>query len=288
VSAALTVGCWLVSFGVCYVVCLKQLGGNKYLTDYWIEHFMPLPPKSPGDVSWIADHLIAFFAQPGGFGGVQVPLAGFAAALALVGLREFARTRWAVCVALVVPVVLVLFASGLHKYPFGGRLLLFLVPFAVLAVAAGAWAVFDALREKNRFAALALLVLLVGSGGWETYDVLHRPQRDEQLAPVLEQVRGEMQPGDRVYVYYSAAPAFTFYTLERPLPVSDITLGAEDRENPDRFRADLLKLHGRVWVIYSHPHNHEQTILATTLECIGKKEREVKKRGATVWLYKFE
>jgi hypothetical protein len=58
VSAALTVGCWLVSFGACYAVCLKQLGGNKYLTGYWADHFLP---ASADAVAWVADHVGGFF-----------------------------------------------------------------------------------------------------------------------------------------------------------------------------------------------------------------------------------
>lgn len=286
IAASLTVGAWLVSFGVCYLVCLKQLGGNKYLADYWTDHFLPL--GSLGVVSWVADHLIALFTTPGGFGGSLVPLGGFAAILAAVGLREFARDRWPVAIALVGPLGLVLFASALQKYPFGGRLLLFLVPFAVLTVAAGGWAVFDALREKNRFAAVALLGLLVGAGGWQTSDVIRRPMRQEQLEPVLEQVRNEIRPGDRVYVYYSAVPAFLYYTRERQLPAGAIVLGEEHRDDPALYRVELARQHGRVWVIFSHPHNQEETTIRTTLDCRGPCEREVKRPGASAWLYRLD
>jgi hypothetical protein len=288
ISAASAVACWLASFGACYLLCLKQLGANKYLTDYWTDHFMPL---GPGAFTWAADHLIAFFTMPGGFGGATlVPLGGFAAVLALVGLREFARERWPVAVALALPVGFLLLASGLHKYPFGGRLLLFLIPFSVLLVARGAWALFDAAREKNLFAALAVIGLLVGAAGWQTVDMLRHPLRHEQLNPVLEQVRGEVRPIDRVYVYYSAVPAFTFYTREHPLPVppSAVALGEEHHDDPAGYLAELAKFHGRVWVIHSHPHNHEQTALRAMLDCRGRCEREVQLPGAAAWLYVFE
>ena len=287
-AAGLTVAFWLVSFGACYVLCLKQLGGNKYLTDYWTDHFMPMPPVAPGDLAWIADHLVAFFTMPGGFGGELIPLGGFAAFLALVGLREFARERWTVAVALAAPVAFLLFASGLQKYPFGGRLLLFLIPFAVLLVARGAGAVFDAVREKNRFAAFALVALLIGAGAWQTLDVIRRPLRNEQLAPVLAQMRTEMQPGDRVYVYYSAVPAFTFYTRDRQLPAEVVTLGTEHRNDSAGYRAELNQLHGRVWVIFSHPHKHEETMIRSMLDGRVSSERAIKQPGASAWLYKLE
>ena len=285
VAAALTVACWLVSFGACYLISLKQLGGNKYLTDYWVDHFMPLPPTKVGDLTWLADHLIALFTTPGGFGGTAVPLGGFAAVLALVGLREFARERWPVAVALVRPVGFLLLASGLHKYPFAGRLLLFLIPFAVLLVSRGGWALYDAVREKNRFAALALLGVLVVATGWQTLDVIRRPLRNEQLAPVLEQMRREVRPDDRVYVYYSAVPAFTFYTRDRQLLAKAVTFGTEHRDDPAGYRAELAQFHGRVWVIFSHPHGDEETMIRAMLDARGKFERESKFPGAAAWLY---
>ncbi|MBN9122393.1 MAG: glycosyltransferase family 39 protein [Planctomycetes bacterium] len=288
IAGGLTVACWLVSFGACYVLCLKQLGGNKYLTDYWTEHFMPLPPKGVGDLAWVADHLIAFFAMPGGFGGEPVPLGGFAAFLALIGLRECARERWPVAVALAAPVGFLLFASGLHKYPFGGRLLLFLIPLGLLLVARGAWAVFDAVRDRNRFAALALIVLLVGAAAWQTSGTLRRPLRHEQIRPVIAQVRAEMRPGDRVYVYYSAIPAFQFYTRDNPFPEERVTLGNEYPNNPGGYRDELNRLHGRVWVIYSHPHHGEEIMIRSMFESRVPREQMIKERGATAWLYELK
>jgi hypothetical protein len=284
-AAALTVGWWLLSFVGCYFLCLKQLGGNKYLTEYWTDHFMPLPPTKIGDAAWVADHLVAFFTMPGGFGGALMPLGGFAAVLGVLGLREFARERWPVALALSLPVGFLLLASGLHKYPFGGRLLLFLIPSAVLLVARGTRAVYEAARDKDRFAAYLVVGVLVLAAVWQTADAIRRPLRYEQLNPVLEQVQSDIRPDDRVYVYYSAVPAFTFYTRDRALPASSVTLGEEHRGDTAGYLSELSSLHGRVWVIHSHPHNHEETAFHTMLDCRGKCERTVKLPGASAWLY---
>lgn len=284
VAAALIIGCWLVSFAACYWFCLRHLGGNDYLTGFWADHFLPLGSGTP---MWLVDHLIALFAVPGGFGGPAVPLGGFAAVLALVGLREFARDRWPVAVALALPVAFVVLASALHKYPFGGRLLLFLVPAAVLLVARGAWALFEAARPKNAFAAGVVLALLVGASAWQTLDTVRKPPRQEELNAVLTRVRTEVRPGDRVYVYYGAVPAFSFYTRDRALPVP-VTLGTEHRGDPAGYRAEVGPLRGRVWVIVSHPHAHEETALRTMLDARGRCVREVKQPGAAAWLYELE
>lgn len=285
-AACLTVGMWLASFAAVYFICLKQLGSNKYLTDYWTDHFLPLSVSS-GTASWILDHLISFFTTPGGYGGPLVPLGGFAAFLALVGLREFAREQWPVAVALTAPVLFLLAASAVQKYPFGGRLLLFLIPFAVILGARGAGAVYDAMRERNRFAAVAMMVLLVGASAWQSYDLLKRPMRREHLAPVLTQLRDEIRPGDKVFVYYSAVPAYLHYTRDNPLPVppEDVTFSYESRENPEAYREEVKQLRGRTWVLFSHPHKHEETMLKTMLGDRAPCQRAIKAPGAAAWLH---
>lgn len=283
-SASGVVCCWLVSFGTCYVMCLKQLSANEYLTTYWTDHFVPLNASA---ASWLADHLIALFELPGGFGGPAVPIAGFAALFAALGLRECARERGPVALALVGLVAFLLVAAALQKYPFGGRLALFVVPFAVLLAARGAWAVYEGLRERNRVAAVAVVACLVGTAAWQTLDELRRPMRAEQLAPVLDRVRPEVRPGDRAFVFYSAVPAARFYTRERPLPVAELACGAEHRDNHSGYRAEVERLRGRTWVLFSHPHRHEETMLATLLDGRGRKLAEVRDRGAVAWLYQM-
>jgi hypothetical protein len=176
-ACAATIGCWLVSFGLCYVTTLKQLGNNQYLLGYWAGHFLPLPPKEPGDLAWLADHFFGFFASPGGLGGTEVKAGGVAAFLFVVGLVGFWRDRRPVAVAIVLPALLALFASGLHKYPFAGRLLLFLVPLMLLAVARGAWAVAVALRPSQPVAAALVVGLLLAAPLLQTYQQIRRPLR---------------------------------------------------------------------------------------------------------------
>src|SRR5439155_10942367 len=120
---------------------------------------------------------------------------GIAAVLFLVGLHGFWKERWPVAVALVLPAVFALLASGLHKYPFSGRLLLFLVPLMLLGVARGAWTVGSALWSSQPVAAAVLLGVLTVAPAVETWQEFRRPMRHEQIVPVLAQVRERWQPG---------------------------------------------------------------------------------------------
>lgn len=287
-AAAATIGCWLVSFGMCYLVSLKQLGANKFLLDYWTEHFMPVPPMAPGDFLWLADHYFGFLAYPGGLGGTEFKLGGVAAVLSVVGVAGFVRDRWPVAVALVMPGLLALFASALHKYPFAGRLMLFLVPFMLLAVARGAWAVAAALRPTQPLAAVLVLGLLFVAPAVETVQQLRRPDRTEQLTPVLADVSARWQPGDKVYLYYGGIPAFLYYTRDTPFPPG-VVRGTEHRDVRTGYRDELRKLAGepRVWVVFSHRHRAEESLIRAYAEGLGECKEQIHHPGATAFLYDF-
>jgi hypothetical protein len=288
VACCATIACWLASFGACYLVSLRRLGGNQYLLDYWAGHFLPLPPGLSGDMTWLFEHFFGFFASPGGLAGTEIKAGGVAAVLSVVGLVAIGRKRWPVAVALVVPGLLALLASGLHKYPFAGRLLLFLVPLMLLTVARGAWVVTEALRPSQPLAAWLFLGLLFAAPALELYQEIRRPMRYEQLAPLLADVRARWQPGDRMYVYWGGVPAFTFYTRDDPFPPG-VTLGSEHRDGRTAFRDELAGLAGnpRVWVVFSHRHQSEESLVRAYAEGLGRCEQEIHHPGANAFLFHF-
>lgn len=288
-AAAATSAAWLVSFGACYVLFTRQLRGNDYLMGYWAGHFLPLPPRNAGDLAWLAEHYFGPFAMPGGMAGSEVRAGGLAAVFFAVGLWNLARDHWPVAVAVALPGLLALLASGLHAYPFAGRLLLFLVPLMVLGVGYGAYAVAAALRPTQAFAAAGLIGVLVAAPALEAYQGVKRPMREEQLAPVLDAVRAELRPGDRVYVYYGAVPAFLHYTRDDPFPAGAVTLGTEARANRLEYRTQLAALAGnaRVWVVFSHRHQNEESVITAYAEGLGRGGKVVEAPGAAAYRFDF-
>lgn len=286
-AAAATVATWLVSFAVCYVLFLKQLGQSKYLLDYWNGHFLPLNPALI--VTWLLDHYFAVFAYPGGLGGTEIRAGGIAAALFAIGVWGFGKERWPIALALVLPAVLAVGASGVEKYPFSGRLLLFLVPLLVIGVARGAWMVGSALRPTVPFAAVVLLGILTAAPALETIQEFRRPLRYEQISPVLDTVRGEWQTGDRMYVYYGAIPAFHFYTRANPFPAEAVTLGTEASDDRLIYRDEMAAYRGqsRVWVVFSHRHKDEESLVRAYAESHGKCVKVVRQPGAAAYLFDF-
>jgi hypothetical protein len=287
-AAAAAVACWFASFVACYALTLKQLGTSRYLLDYWAGHFLPVPPTGPGDAVWLVDHAVDFFVYPGGLGESEFALGGLAALLGLVGAAGLWRRRWPLAVALVLPAALALAASGAQKYPFAGRLLLFLVPLALLAVAEGACRVAACLRAAHPAAGPLLVALLLLGSALEAAQSVKRPPRHEQITEVLGELRARLRAGDRVYLYYGGVPAFTFYTRDNPLPVP-VTVGTESRADRTGYRDELRRFAGepRVWVVFAHRYRDEESLLRAYAEALGECRDEVRRPGAAAYLYDF-
>src|SRR5262249_9142927 len=144
--------------------------------------------------------------SPVGLVAKDISLAGIGALALFVGCRYLAAGRARELALLLSPLPFVLLASGLHKYPFGDRLVLFLVPSVLLLIAAGAEqvrartaAVFPFLGTA--FVGLLFLAPVLASGG-----KLLQPGRGDELRPALGYLRDHRQKDDLIYIYTTSWP----------------------------------------------------------------------------------
>jgi hypothetical protein len=155
---------WLASFAGVHWVAARQLNGSDQMWRFWGFGFPPWPPGSFWDATWVFRRLAYFFINPLDFDGPFDPRISMlpAIGLALVGLVrlwKLDRGRWTL---LFLPVGATLAASALQLYPFHGRLLLFLTPIPLLAVAAGFDAAFQIRGRARRPIVYALIALVLG------------------------------------------------------------------------------------------------------------------------------
>ena len=130
---------WAGSFAACYVISYRILSKDQFVWNWWDFAFLPFPPRSYADLSRDFWHFLNVFNSPA---WVITPLGVLASAFLAMGLYLIGAVslgfRWrGGLYLLVAPVLFTLLASGLHQYPFHGRLLLFLVPLVHLLVAEG-------------------------------------------------------------------------------------------------------------------------------------------------------
>jgi hypothetical protein len=274
----------VVSFGLSYWLIVRRDANHPALFHYWSGSFLPFPPLSYKDVAWYASTLFRVFDFPVGIAATGLAVALFSIACASL----FRRNRISLTL-LLAPIVLTLAASAIHKYPFSGRLILFLVPIPILLIAEGC----DYLR--SRCSSTLVPAAVVGVLFFvPTFSALHRlirPETVEEIRPVIGYVQTHEKPGDVLYLYHPASYAFRFYDENAKLGGVMIVTGQASTGNWKEDTADIGRLRGdaRVWFLFSHVRSadgmNEESFFLYVLNSYGKQLASFQAPGAAVYLY---
>lgn len=212
---------WLTSFVADYLVALRPVPHNAYLAGFWATSFAPMPPTTLADLLWFRDSALGLvylgFLQmgtafrevlPGWFSAPVYALLTLTA-LGSVALA-FQRIRVAAMGAFTL--MAVLGASALHQYPFRARLILFLVPFVFLALAALVQQVHELpLRRAGPWVAAGLTASIL----WMPLRLsLHfhlHPYNYQDIRGALLHIASHREPGDHAMLGSWTYPAYSFY-----------------------------------------------------------------------------
>jgi 4-amino-4-deoxy-L-arabinose transferase-like glycosyltransferase len=219
-AGAQAVVCWGIPLAVAYVAVYGPSSSAPYLRRYWSSAFL-----TPWREGVLLDTAVAVrsvlwspvfrdrFSDSSALGSVAL-IAGISLVLALtlaLGVRRLMRDTPAPARALVLlaPALMIL-ASIFGIYPISGRTTLFFVPVLTILLAAGVdEASRLAVRRPTAASILltpALLLLLVTIG--EFFDSDPR----EDVRPLIALLQKHRQPGEAVYIFAGAIPAWAFYT----------------------------------------------------------------------------
>lgn len=273
---------WLASFALS-IVPLRGITSGTYLQQYWSGAFMPLPPRSVGDLEWFLFAFLELFRNPVGL--ENAGLAAFAFFAGCVALRP----RPLALPLLLAPILFALVASAAELYPFSERLLLFAAPSLILVLAAGAAFVISRLRGASRALAVAFALLLILQ---PAINILARiPMEKEEIRPLVEHARANWRDGDFLYLYYGAEPAYRYYTRGGDFTGGRAAVSPEARADWDAYLDDIARLEstGRTWVLFSHVHTgtgaNEELLFTTVLDRTGQQVDRIAARGASLYLY---
>lgn len=281
---------WGLSFGVIYFISLQQIGSDSSLENYWLQRFMPFPPYSLRDQLWVFNSFVEMLYYPG-----AIQQAFFGAIAFILGCYSFLRKDKTVLMMLLLPLFLTMLASGIHKYPFGGRLLLFYVPISYLLVSEG---LVFLIRKSSYFYKIfgyVLLIIIL----WNPLTIApkhlsYRMFYSEEIKPVLKYVQKHIKEKDIVYVYYGAKCAFNYYEKSYGLDKFDSVKGINSRKNWTKYKEDLSKLKGqeKVWIIFAHAQyknkgEGEKAFIINYLETIGTRLDAIVSIRASAYLYKL-
>ena len=275
-----------------YLVSLRALSHDEYLLSYWDRYFMPILPKTAFELRWYYDSFFEFLRSPVGFA-----FSGLAA-LALIagGFSLYTRARlkfW----LLLSPALFALLASALHKYPFGGRLTLFLVPATLLFMAEGVELVQRATR-RDPLVGYAFIGLLLVNPAVYLLQHFTRPHvlvatpgiaLPEEIKPVMAHVRSHQGPSDVIYMFLDSQPAYEFYRERDHLNDPNVLMGTAEVDDSKEYLADLNRLRGRrAWLVFSHVNGTEADAPKDAcfyLDAIGQRVETFSSAGAVAYLY---
>jgi hypothetical protein len=261
-----------------------------YMQKFWADHFMPL--ELPVMLEWLAVRFYdAMVGSPWEIGGLDYDLPIVWGVLVGAGAIAALR-RGSQGLLLILPAVVTLLASAARVYPFGSRLILFLLPFLLILAVAGARQI--AVLGGPRVSALAPLVLIP----FAVVSFIRFPPRfaPEHVRPDLEYLAARLQPGDRVWVYYGAARAFEYYARRIPLRATT-SFGICDRTDGQATLRQLDGLRGvdRAWIVITHAPQDEWQAMLHYLDAIGSRQdasSPIPERWSTsasaVYLYRLD
>jgi hypothetical protein len=268
-----TLTLWLVAVIAAILVGLASMtpATHDYMRRYWVAGLMPLPVTKAMASFWPWKHLTALFGS-GAAAGLGYPAPAAYILIMAIGFCWLWCKRRNAALLMLAPIAVTLAAAMVRQYPFVDRLILFLVPSFILAIAAAIeWMRRSVAPYSPMLMALAVCVAVAPA----LYGMIKTPPvyQMENIKPVLSHLQAKRSPGDAVYVYYGAGPAVTFYDEEYGLQESDYTLGNCHRGSNRHYlhELDIFRDRKRLWVVMTHafPPYRERDDILRYLDAIG-------------------
>jgi hypothetical protein len=281
---------WVLVLILLWAINLRHLHAKGSVAIWFSPDFMPLLPSSAGDIIWYLRAFTSLFAAAG------ITEISIAAILFLLGLRGLLPRNWPWVSMLLLPIFLAAIASGLHRYPFTGRLLTFAVPLVLLMVGVGFQCLADSLT-RYRWVICGLLVLIFLATLADHVRRLPRWSGGRyDLVRVLEHAARNAEPDDVMlvagplrfpYAYYARRQGITIETqyVELPIAVGDSLRGL-----------DAAAVEGRrAWVVIPHSYivsrgrsGDPRPATRFAMDELASWQEVVRGRNVTVSLYEFD
>ncbi len=285
---------WLIGFAVLYFQVLSQAMKNQSLQSQWGGEY----PGSIFDLVWLLDSFGRIFYRPLGFAS---PADGVAIVAFIIGCVACYRANRYKLLVLFAPVAVTLVATYLHKYPFRGRLILFLAPFFILILAEGL-AFLLAQWNQRRLVGLfgvGLTAFLLLPPLFQTGRSLFIPPTVQEIRPVIEHIKAHYQPGDLIYADSPGAIIqFTYYSNRYGFPRSALTHGAGNlfakdgftEESWHRFKQQSkgLSSNKRMWLIFTGLERRRAESVKARLSLIGQELDYFQQPRAFTYLYQLK
>jgi hypothetical protein len=242
---------------------------RAFMDDFWAGGFMPLPFRGPSALGWLWENFTSLFSDltllryrwPIIFVGV-----------ASIGVVVLWRHSRSLALFVLCQFTLAVVAAVMQQYPFRGRLALWLLPPALLIVAAGA----EWIRARADFlspivgaiflVALLVLPVMALAEAPPPYEIEHHKD-------FLSYLRQNRRSGDVVYVFPLPSVGVRFYGPRFGLQRSDWIVSVCDRNETRAYVRDVDRFRGtpRLWILTGggRPMRYARYARSAVLQYLG-------------------
>jgi len=268
-----TVPLWAAASVLAVIIGVRSMtpSTRTFMDDFWAGGFIPLPSRGASALHWFWESLTSLFSD---LTLLRYRWPGVFVVVALVGVIVLWRRSRSVALFLLCQFTIAIVAAVAQQYPLRGRLTLWLLPAALLAIAAGAeWIRTRADSLHAIVGAIFLVALLVPpvialAEAPPPYEIEHHKD-------FLSYLQKNRRPGDIVYVFPLPSIGVRFYGPRFGLQRSDWIASVCDRNETRAYIKDVDRFRGapRLWILTggSRPFRFARAAVLQYLGAIGKR-----------------
>lgn len=264
---------WAGSFAGNYFVALKHTAADATLQSWHVDAFMMFPPDRawPAALKWMGWTFMDTFENPVGLVLPGLGMVGF-----LCGSIVIARKNSTWLLMLLAPMVVMLIASYLQRYPVHGRFMQFLIPALVVVVGTGLGEIVRLLWEKRQrvFAGIVVFAIFVQPIAIAANELLN--PTDDGIRPVVEYLANGYEEGDGLYLHFWVRDEYDYHSDQLGgVPLETAYVGASSRNDWSWYATEIMSLGGNetVWFVLVEDDSHlaigERKFFETELNRVG-------------------
>ncbi len=278
---------WSVSFAMVFFLIYRPYEAPEGVHGFWEKRygFMPFPPKSISELMWLPKAFGQALSNPVGL-TLVIP----SAVVVWAGVYSLFKSKKSYFYMTVFIVLLGLAASGIRAMPFSQRLILYTVPFFLIALCQGLDAARRRLWPDNRLIFILIVSVLLYHPIKQAAVYIVRPITNQEIKPALELVEQQSLGTDVVFVFKGARKAYHFYDAIGAFKCDAKVVLWTEKFSVQTFRKefDKLRQYSRAWILITHCNPVDRQLALSCMDSSAQRLKSHEKDGAWLYLYVFE